>query len=244
MTPTLKIYPGREQLGEQLAEDLISWVETLSREKDCVNIALSGGRTPSFLFRALVDRASGVDWQKARFFWVDERCVPAAHPESNFGAAYSSFLEPVSIAEGNYFRIRGEDDPEEEAERYGELIREMVPATGDVPQFDIVLLGMGSDGHTASIFPHEIELWHAESLCAVGTHPETGQKRVTFTGRLINAASKVVFLVAGKDKATIVQEVIRQSGQYRTYPAALVNPVPGSLHWYLDADAGTISSKV
>lgn len=235
--PELKIYAGKQELALELATDFVVLTELLLRSKDQVDIALSGGSTPSPFFKALVDMKPDLDWNRTRFYWVDERCVPPGHPESNFGAAYREFLQPLAIPDTSWFRIRGENDPVKEAERYSELIRDQVSPDRDFPVFDIIFLGMGTDGHTASIFPNQIELWNVEQLCTVGTHPESGQKRVTFTGQLINAARKVVFLVAGKEKSQVAGDVIRRSGQWKDYPASLVAPSRGELEWYMDRDA-------
>jgi 6-phosphogluconolactonase len=106
-----------------------------------------------------------------------------------------------------------------------------------VPQFDLVILGMGDDGHTASIFPHNIHLWDSASFCEVAVHPDSGQRRITITGKVINRAKAVAFLVTGSDKAAKVKEIVKGEGEYTSYPAALVAPVSGNLTWFLDAAA-------
>ncbi len=178
-----------------------------------------------------------INWDQVIFFWVDERCLPPDHPESNFGTAYREFLEPLNIPESSYFRIRGEDDPEEEAKRYSELILDLVSPDMTFPVFNCILLGMGGDGHTASIFPDQIGLWNIEKLCTVGVHPSSGQKRITFTGHLVNAATRVLFLVTGKEKQAVLGSVIKREGNYHEYPASLVAPHQGEVEWYLDKDA-------
>jgi 6-phosphogluconolactonase len=237
MASTLKIYADKSKLAEILAIDFSTFVKRLLAKKELVSIALSGGSTPTLFFRAMAAQKPEIDWNRVRFFWVDERCVPPDHPESNFGVAFIEFLNPLSIPESSFFRIRGEEDPESEALRYSELILDKVSCDLTFPVFDLVFLGMGTDGHTASVFPHQAHLWKADSLCAVGTHPITGQKRVTFTGHLINAAKKVVFTVTGGDKAEIAGKVIRKSGNYLEYPASFVAPFNGELEWYLDSSA-------
>lgn len=241
-SPKLNIFPGKEQLADSLAAEFSQLAERLVNQKQQVNIALSGGSTPTLFFRAMVRLNPAIDWHKVRFFWVDDRCVPPDHPDSNYGVAYNTFLEPLHIPADSYFRIRGEDEPRAEAERYGELILRMVTPGRPTPVFDIIFLGMGADGHTASIFPHQAALWKEKNLCTVGTHPDSGQQRVSFTGRLINAAERVVFLVTGEEKAGIVKKVVTRTANYADYPASLVDPDHGELEWYLDAAAGSALS--
>lgn len=240
MAPTLNIYSGKNELAEKLARDFSEYVRRLSETKEQVDIALSGGSTPNLFFQTMTALRPDINWDRIRFYWVDERCVPPDHPESNFGTASQTFLQPLGIPESSYFRIRGEDDPEKEAHRYGELILDQVSPDMTFPVFDLVFLGMGADGHTASIFPYEAELWNADSLCTVGTHPESGQKRVTFTGHLINAAVRVLFLVTGEEKAEIAKKVITRTGNYLEYPASLVAPNRGELEWYMDKAAASL----
>lgn len=238
-SPNIRIFADRQILAESLAKEFSDLVNRLAREKEQVNIALSGGSTPSLFFRAMVALEPEIDWGNIRFYWVDERCVPPDHPESNFGVAYREFLAPMNVPEDAYFRIRGENDPAEEAKRYDALIHEQVGTDAAIPAFDIIFLGMGADGHTASIFPDQSQLWNEPQLCTVGVHPETGQHRVTFTGRLINAAARVSFMVTGQEKAAIVQKVVTRTGNYADYPASLVAPYQGQLEWFLDKAAGS-----
>ena len=137
----------------------------------------------------------------------------------------------------NIHRIRGEDEPASEATRYGQLLMDRLPTEHGVPVFDWVWLGLGEDGHTASIFPHQISLWNAAEPCVVATHPDSGQKRITVTGNLINAAKRVSFIVSGKNKSQIVNEIVMKEGCYMEYPAFYVSPTSGNLEWFMDQDA-------
>lgn len=235
--PVIRIYPDKQKLAEKLAIDFVQYLMSMAPLEVKVYIALSGGSTPSLFFDAVVRLKPAINWENIMFFWVDERCVPPDHPESNFGTAYREFLEPLNVPESSYFRIRGENDPEEEAKRYSELILDMVSPDMTFPVFNWLFLGMGADGHTASVFPDQIELWNKECLCTVGVHPFSGQKRITFTGHLINAATRVLFLVTGKEKQEVLGPIIKTQGDYQKYPASLVAPHQGELEWYLDADA-------
>jgi len=233
----LRIYKDKEKLSQMLAADFAGYLAAMTGTEETVYIALSGGSTPTLFFREFVKLKPAVDWSKVRFFWVDERCVPPDHPESNFGVARRELLEPLNIPESSYFRMKGEEEPEREASRYSELIMDTVSPDMTFPVFDRIFLGMGPDGHTASVFPHQVELWNEEKLCTVGTHPETGQQRITFTGHLINAARRVTFLVAGREKNPVVEKIIKAEGDYEKYPAALVQPHKGEVEWYLDNEA-------
>ncbi|MGE4432904.1 MAG: 6-phosphogluconolactonase [Bacteroidales bacterium] len=205
-------------------------VEELSNvpEGQFFNIALSGGQTPKKIFEYLshLDR-DVIPWEKLRFFWGDERCVSPEHEESNYLMTKRYLFEPLAIEEKQMVRIRGENDPEHEANRYARKLTEYIPFVNGLPCFDLILLGLGSDGHTASIFPDQIGLFHSNKLCAVVEHPDSGQKRVTLTGPVINNARTVVFLIAGSDKANRVEDVFEH--KITAFPATLVNPTHGKL---------------
>lgn len=235
--PVLHIFKDKQRLAESMASDLLSWLKLRAEGEGVVSIALSGGSTPTMLFREIVARKPEIKWGNVNFYWVDERCVPPDHPESNYGVAEREFLRPLGIPASSLFRIRGEDHPTGEAVRYSDLILDNVSPDMTFPVFDLVLLGMGSDGHTASIFPHEIDKWNEEKLCTVANHPVSGQKRVTFTGHLINAARKVVFMISGEEKSAIATKVIQRTENFSEYPASLVQPHKGELEWYMDRDA-------
>ena len=174
-------------------------------------------------------------WIKFKVFWVDERCVPPDDPESNYGMAHHHLFRHVDIPKNQIYRIKGEYDPRSEQERYESILRENIPLKNGLPKFDLIILGMGSDGHTASIFPDQMELFNSENLCEVSEHPEKGQKRITLTGKVINNAHNVVFLVTGDQKAPVLSQIINDNKQ--NLPASLVYPAHGLLEWYLDASA-------
>ena len=234
---TIKIFDDKESLAHELAVDLIQGLSSTISEGRLACIALSGGSTPTLLFRELAEMKPDIDWNKVRIFWVDERCVPPDHPESNFRVARETLLDPLGIPESSWFRMRGEDIPEEEAARYARLIEDTLPLEKGIPVFDRIFLGMGSDGHTASIFPHQSELWDEQALCTVGTHPDSGQQRVTLSGKVINAARRVTFMITGAEKYDVLRQVMNSDGDFAKYPASRVNPGNGVLEWYLDKDA-------
>ena len=171
------------------------------------------------------------------FFWGDERCVPPDHSESNYKMTSDHLLTKIEIPDKNIHRVKGEIEPQSEADRYAAEIKNLVAVEGDLPKFDLVMLGMGEDGHTASIFPHQMHLLQSENICEVATHPESGQKRITLTGKVINNAAQVVFLVTGKSKAEKMFEILEQQGRWKDYPATYIQPHNGSLTWFLDRTA-------
>lgn len=166
-----------------------------------VNVALSGGSTPALLFRLWASEyGDRTPWERFRFFWVDERCVPPEDAESNYGMTKRNLLDLVPVPPENVFRIHGEEEPASEALRYAEQVGQLVPGT----VFDIVLLGIGEDGHTASLFPGQESLLTSPQTYAVGVHPASGRKRVTLTGPSLLRASRLFFLVAGGSKREAV----------------------------------------
>jgi 6-phosphogluconolactonase len=237
MPPSVRVFPTREALAQSFAAILIKDLDRIEPDH-YYTIALSGGSTPEFIFSYLSDNYAGrISWEKLLVFWGDERCVPPEDRESNYRMAYESLLQNVPIPDANVFRIRGEDDPAAEAKQYAELVTGVVPFFNGLPQFDLLLLGLGDDGHTASIFPDRPDLFTSSKLYEVAVKPDSGQKRITVTGRLINNASKVYFIVTGKGKASIVSEIIEGKSGSDQYPASLVKPASGHAVWMLDKEA-------
>jgi 6-phosphogluconolactonase len=206
-------------------------------KKQHFTVALSGGSTPGILFRHLAENyRERIPWEQVHFFWGDERCVPPDHPESNFGMTNEALFQHISMPPENIYRIRGEAPEQEEAVRYSTEIQQFVLQENGWPAFDLVLLGIGADGHTASIFPEKMELFKSEKICAVATHPESGQRRITLTGRVISNARKVAFLVTGSSKREVVLEILERRGQWENYPASHVRAAE-DLYWFLDEAA-------
>lgn len=223
---------------QQVAEEFSYFFKELCADKKEVNVALSGGSTPKIVFDQLASEYnSQIDWSKVHFYWGDERCVAPTDEESNYKMTVTHLLSKIDILEANIHRILGEADPEEEAKRYTNVLRDNLPSLNGIPRFDLVILGMGDDGHTASIFPHQIELWEMPESCRVATHPESGQKRITITGKVINAAETVAFLVTGASKKEKVSLIVNELEDYKKFPASLVAPKEGELIWFLDKDA-------
>jgi len=202
------------------------------------HVALSGGNTPKVWFDYLANQNSvKIPWEKIHFYWGDERCVPPDDPESNYGMTKLHLFDHVPVPENNIHRICGECVPKEAAMAYSKFLSESLPAD-ELPQFDLVILGMGDDGHTASIFPYEIDLWNSDDFCVVATHPVSGQRRISLSGKLINNALQVAFLVTGLAKADKVNAILSESSEYTKYPASLVKSK--YTHWFLDENASSL----
>ena len=212
--------------------------QRLQGRQEAFHLALSGGSTPQLLFELWAsDFADAIDWQQLHFWWGDERCVPPDDPDSNFGVAHSKFLDPCSVNPANIHRMLGEQNPSDEARRYAGELRTHLNLRNGWPAFDLVLLGMGTDGHTASLFPDRMDLWESEETCAAVKHPESGQSRVTLTGPVLNLATEVAFLVTGESKRPWVERLMAQDKSSQApFPAAKVQPV-GDLAYFLDKAA-------
>ena len=212
---------------------MMKWIQESSKKP--FHIAISGGRTPDLLFSVLAEKyADSVLWQKVHFWWVDERMVSPDDSESNFGVVQNLLFSKIKLPEENIHRIKGENTPEVEAISYSQQIQEKLHSENGWPQFDLILLGMGDDGHTASIFPDQMELLVSEQICEVAVHPVTGQKRVTLTGKVINNAQKVCFLVTGSNKVDRMAEIWNNNEKANLLPAAHIHPKSGNLTWYVD----------
>ncbi|MGW9686629.1 6-phosphogluconolactonase [Flagellimonas sp. 2504JD1-5] len=230
----LKIYKDKQEVAEQFS---IYFAE-LVKDKSEFHVALSGGSTPKIVFDMLAsDFEDKIDWSKIHFYWGDERCVPPTDDQSNYKMTVDHLFSKITVPEGNIHRVLGEAEPDREAMRYANLLEINLDRVDGIPQFDLVILGMGDDGHTASIFPHEIELWNANDHCVVATHPDSGQKRVSINGKVINTSKEVAFLVTGSSKSEKVKAILEKTEGFEAYPASLVNPSSGKLLWFMDEAA-------
>jgi 6-phosphogluconolactonase len=244
MKDRIHIFPDAAEMAKALAAEMANEINNAASSGRKLSVALSGGSTPKLLFSDLADFYSGtIEWNNVQFFWGDERCVPPNDPESNYGVARKLLFEKIPIPEQNIKRIIGENDPLEEALRYASVIKNNLDSNNGWPVFDLMILGMGEDGHTASIFPGREDMFSSDEICMVATHPVTRQKRITITGNVINNSKKLIFVVSGKNKAGILS-VIMEGNNSATYPAGLVKPVSGNLHWYIDREAAERISKI
>jgi len=238
ITDKLYIFETKAEASRAVAELILAKVKEKTKQSLPLNIALSGGSTPKLLFTLLAEEyADSIPWRFLRIFWVDERCVPPTHAESNFGMTYESLLTRVPISENNVFRMQGESDPAAEARRYQALLEAEVPLTMGFPKFDLVLLGMGEDGHTASIFPDDMSLLRSKMAVAVNVHPETGQKRITLTGPTIQQSQQVIFLITGSSKSSTLRQIIHREQFCENYPVFHIATNSESVVFYLDKAA-------
>jgi 6-phosphogluconolactonase len=231
------ILMNADETAIAFAENLIDKIS--ARKDGFFNMAVSGGSTPRHFFSLLSNEEyrKQIPWEKVRFFWVDERCVEPTHQESNFGMTYDALLQYAFVPASNIFRMKGEEIPENESQRYINLLRKELPAKDGFPVFDLVLLGMGEDGHTASIFPQNIELLNSDFPVEVSAHPVTGQKRITLTGKSINNAHDVIVLVTGESKAELLKVVLNNEPGFEKYPISHIHNNKGLVTYFLDKDA-------
>jgi 6-phosphogluconolactonase len=240
MEPIIEIFPSLAELTAYFSSRV---AENLATKKpgQYLSIALSGGSTPKSIFRIIADKHRPmIDWSRIVLFWGDERCVPHSDPESNYRMTYENLFRHLNFPKLNFCRIDGENVPEEEAKRYSERVDIMLPHANGLPQFDMMMLGLGDDGHTASIFPYNIGLFGSENLFETSVHPVTGQKRITATGKLINNSREICFLVTGTEKAHIVATVLLKKEGWEKLPASLVHPADGRVIWLLDRKAAAL----
>lgn len=229
------VFDDITQIGRYTGRMLVN----LTHQEKPVYIAISGGSTPQDIFDLLVmEFSDAINWSMIHLFWVDERCVAPDHEQSNYGMTYRHLLSKVPVPKNQVYRIKGELPPVDALSLYIQNLQQVIPESDGIPLFDLILLGMGDDGHTASIFPHEITLWSSPNLCEIAHHPETGQKRITLTGKVINHAKSIIFLVTGTKKSSTVQAIFQPKNAQPLYPASLVNPTKSK--WLIDKDAAQL----
>ena len=237
----VKILGDTRMLAEEAAKRFVALVRAEQEDSSCT-VTLSGGTTPRALYALLASAPyrAQVNWSQIDFYFGDERGVPPDHPDSNYRLASDTLFRPIGIASEQVHRMRGEmEDLDEAAELYTTELMAVVDE--GLPRFDLVLLGLGPDGHTASLFPnnwapHERVLWVVPILDA----PKPPPRRLTLTVPVFNNARQVIFLVAGEDKAPAVREVLRGSAPANQFPAKLIQPSAGRVLWLLDEGAGSL----
>jgi 6-phosphogluconolactonase len=238
MPATVKTFPTPPDVANAFAQRLIELNVQAQQANATATVCLSGGSTPKLLFKTLAANHSDVDWSSIHFFWGDERCVPAESDESNFGEANRLFLSKANIPDENIHAVDGSIAPQLAASQYEAEIQQHLG--GSAPSFDLMVLGMGDDGHTASIFPHEIDLLDSQKICEVATHPVSRQKRVTVTGRVIAAAEETYFLITGSNKADVLASIIQKSDDYLAFPTSRFSDSEQVTFWLDDAAAAKL----
>ena len=235
MQTIVEVLPDKSALIERSLEIVLTKIEAAIAQRGLATIALAGGSTPKPLYEKLAEQ--DLPWEKIHVFWGDERYVPADHPDSNEGMARRAWLDQVPLPAANIHPMPTDaSDPAAAAAQHeAEVQAFFTISTGTFPAFDIILLGIGDDGHTASLFPHTDALQVRDRLITVGN--KDGQPRLTFTAPLINQAHAVLFLVAGASKRPALNHIFAPEDDDTLYPARLIQP-QGELWWLLDEAAG------
>jgi 6-phosphogluconolactonase len=252
----VSVFSDRGELMRAAAERVTSLAERAIANRGEFAWALAGGKTPEELYQLLASApyAARIDWTRVHFFWSDERCVPADHPDSNYRMARESLLDRVRPPAAHVHRMQGELPPLLEASRYERELAEVGPAnvtagspSSALPRLDLILLGMGADGHTASLFPGTAAVSERQRWVTATRLEGREVARLTFTLPLINAAAAVLFLVAGADKAPALARVAGHPHEPQPVeapgdplPAQLVRPTTGQLEWLVDAQAASL----
>ncbi len=240
--PEIQIVPENQAWTHQTAGLLRELTQQAITNRHRCLLALSGGSTPKALYETLVrpEWKTSFDWAHTEFLFGDERCVPPDHPDSNYGMARRTLFDPLTLDTRQVHRMRGEEQDAASAAREYEARLRMLTAcpSPSIPRLDIVLLGLGNDGHIASLFPDTPALLDHRNLVSVGEAPVGVRSRLTLTLGVINQADVVLFLVTGSGKAEIVKRALEpQSEADRRLPAAMVRPQQGRLLWMLDQPA-------
>jgi 6-phosphogluconolactonase len=238
---SVRVYNSAEELARAAAREFAARAEEAIEERGRFAVVLAGGSTPETMYGILArDYIDRIHWSKVYVFFGDERSVPPHHEDSNLKMASEVLLDRVPV--GNVHRIRGELPPEEAAEAYEEGLRTFFQ-TEDVPRFDLILLGLGADGHTASLFPETQALEVHDRWVVANPVPRLDTTRITLTVPVINAAQAIIFLVAGEDKAEALEEILEGDADPRAYPAKLIQPLGGP-KWMVDQTAASLLNEL
>ena len=242
-SPRVEIFHDYEALTQGAAEKIVRLGSEAIEEHGMFTVALSGGSTPRPLYTLLATGkfARSIDCSRVHLFWGDERCVPNDDPRSNYRMVRESLLDRAPVPQANVHRIHGEEDPEVAAARYEQELRTFFGSTGikGSPRvgFDLVLLGMGEDGHTASLFPRLSAVTEKVRWVVAQYIESSSMWRITLTPVIINRARHVIFVVSGAEKAERLRDVLRGPIQPEVLPAQMIKPVHGQLFWLVDHDA-------
>lgn len=242
----IRVFASIDDLSARAAEELAAIAISSVRERGACHIALSGGSTPKRLFQILAKQGrSALPWDHITLWWGDERSVGPDHPDSNFRMTKEALLDPLGIK--NFERIEGELDPCDAVKRYKDKLTALSPGDGQFPVFDYVMLGMGSDGHTASLFPNSPALDAIDEIVVANPVDSPLTKgattRITLTAPALNWGRQIRFLIAGADKADALEQVLHGPRDPKTYPAQLITALDGHLAWFLDEAAARTFSR-
>jgi 6-phosphogluconolactonase len=235
MNTDIRIFKDLERLGRHAAELFVGQAKQAINERGRFLVALNGGNTPTRFFQLLaVEHRDHLDWDSVHVFWGDERCVPPDDPGSSYGQAREMLLSYVPIPDSNIHRVDTSFPPAEAAKEYAHLLQEFIAPPLDVPRFDLVYLGMGEDGHTASLFPGSpVDVTEAV-IPVTANYQDRPANRVTMTQLVFNQARMVVFMATGEKKANALAEVLSDRYNPTLYPAQRIDPKNGQLIWLID----------
>ncbi len=236
LSPIIEVVPNPSSLAERAAEEFFRLAELAMANEGRFTVALAGGTTPQLMYTFL--SKMNLSWDRIHFFWGDERCFPPDHQNSNYHMAYETLIKAIPSPSQNIHRIQGEFPVEQAAKQYKEDL--YLFFKGTLPRFDLILLGLGSDGHTASLFPgtpaaREMSNWVAPVIHRDPPLPLVD--RVTLTLPVLNSAAQVLFMVSGAEKAESLAQVLHGKSQPGLLPAQAVKPVNGKLLWLVDQAA-------
>jgi 6-phosphogluconolactonase len=234
----IEVLPDFEALSLRAVSTFVSASRDSIATKRRFAVAISGGSTPRKLYMFLGSDTyrHQVDWQHIHLFWADERCVPKEDEASNFRTAFDTLLSKVALPDKNIHRIKGEEAPDIAARDYEEEMRRFF-GESEKPGFDLIILGMGEDGHTASLFPGSKSLEETVRLAIPVYLKEPKKNRITLTLPVLNDADQILFLVAGSSKAAVLSEILGDGGKKKGFPAGMVRPIHGTMTWLVDQEA-------
>ncbi|MFV1858396.1 MAG: 6-phosphogluconolactonase [Anaerolineales bacterium] len=234
----IQVHEDTKALAQAAADRFVAASEDAIEKRGRFTVALSGGSTPQETYSRLADPslATRVSWRNVLLFWGDERCVPPDHPDSNYRMVRKTLIQKVPIPQTNVHRILGELDPDLAAEAYVDELRSVF-GSEERPRFDLIFLGLGEDGHTASLFPGSLALSETEHWVLAVFAEQLQTWRVTLTPPVFNSARQLLFLVAGKSKADRLQEVLEGEPQPESLPAQIIQPRNGQVTWLIDQAA-------
>ena len=235
------VFETPEQLALAAVERFVVYSNELRDMTESFSVALAGGNTPRQVYELLATEEfkNRVEWPQAHFFFGDERCVPPEHPDSNYTMAYEALISRVPIPAKNVHRIIGEGNANENALTYENQLRTFFAGL-PWPRFDLVLLGMGEDGHTASLFPDSAALKEMSRWVVATRNKPSGQERITLTVPVLSHARRIMVLVTGKKKAQRLKEVLRPKPGSEQLPVQAITPIKGMLEWLVDAEAASL----
>jgi len=241
MKPEIVVSANPESTGEALAAQVMLLAAQAVSVRGIFTVALSGGSLVKMIAPGLLEHSKKgrVKWPAWNVFWADERCVPLTSPDSNYALAQEHLFRHVPLLETNIYAVAEERGPKGAADAYEARLRSFfAPPPGRFPRFDLILLGMGEDGHTASLFPGHAALEETRRwVLPITDSPKPPPERITLTLPVLNHARNVIFVAAGEGKAAVLKHVLEPGSEDKPLPAARVSPLDGTLRWFVDADA-------